>query len=107
MACLQRRVFAEQKAPARRPGLSTLTALNQNADPPPPPNPPPEKPPPLNPPPLLNPEPLELARGAAVNASYVELVMLCIEFVKKIGLKYPGWVPAYQVGGFWMMPWKA
>ena len=65
----------------------THNGVDQKAEPPPPPNPPPEKPPPEKPPPELNPEPLELARGAAVNASYVELESVCIELVKKIGLK--------------------
>jgi hypothetical protein len=49
--------------------------MNQNAPPPPPPKPPPEKPPPLEKPRPLQPEELELARGAATNAALAVWVM--------------------------------
>jgi hypothetical protein len=73
---------------------------NQKAPPPPPPNPPPEKPPPLLNPPPLQPEPLDDERGCEMNVVAAALLMVCSEFVKKIGFQpgpQPG--PTYQEGG--------
>src|SRR5690242_7257250 len=79
----------------------------QNAPPPPPPNPPPEKPPPPPPPPL-QPDPLELARGAAIMAWCALVAMVCMSLVNSIGFQYPGvYGPAYQRGGSLMMPANA
>ncbi len=59
-----------------------LFHLAQKAPPPPPPKPPPEKPPPLEEPPPLQPEELELARGAATNAALAVWVMAPMLFTK-------------------------
>jgi len=58
-------VFPEREVAANQP--EKLLVRAQKAPPPPPPKPPPENPPLLDPPPL-QPEELELARGAATKA---------------------------------------
>src|SRR6266849_5118422 len=64
--------------------MSQVRLKAQNALPPPPPKPPPEKPPP--PPPPLQPEPVELARGAETKTWCMSVAMLCMLLEKKIGL---------------------
>src|SRR5439155_22845880 len=86
--------------------VSQFQLKAQNALPPPPPKPPPEKPPP--PPPPLQPEPVELARGAETKTWCMSVAMPCMLLEKKIGLNPI--IPlgdAYHCGGSFTMPAKA
>src|ERR1700730_3617278 len=88
----------------RQAGLAEYDS-SQNALPPPPPNPPPENPPPSPP---LNPDPLELARGAETKTWRMSLAMLCIELEKNTGLNPV--IPlgdTYQLGGLCTIPANA